>query len=125
MGFEMNAALTEKGAAAEFVKPGSIQYPRRKFSAPPAVRQIGSRRIQRPQELDEQLRHSLALIHVLFIVHENCMSPLPKVPGHKVFKVPWSLSRVRTIASEALNRNKYLEKVGLVRIPTLSSLQKA
>ncbi|KAI8522564.1 hypothetical protein RHMOL_Rhmol13G0006400 [Rhododendron molle] len=39
MGFEMNAALTEKGAAAEFVKPGSIQYPRRKFSAPPAVRQ--------------------------------------------------------------------------------------
>ncbi|KAG5514132.1 hypothetical protein RHGRI_035508 [Rhododendron griersonianum] len=39
MGYEMNAALMEKGAAAEFVKPGSIQYPRRKFSAPPAVRQ--------------------------------------------------------------------------------------
>jgi len=50
---------------------------------------VGPRCFQRPQELDEQLRHSLALIHMLFIVHENCMSPLPKVPCHKVFKVPW------------------------------------
>ncbi|KAE9460372.1 hypothetical protein C3L33_07687, partial [Rhododendron williamsianum] len=86
---------------------------------------VGSRLFQHPQELDEQLRHSLAPIHVLFIVHENCIVLCLKCPATKSSKSLGGLSRVRTIASEALNRNKYLEKVGLVRIPTLSSLQKA